>query len=100
MKENLENGILDQASALLASVEIDIGRLQAEKEKRFPNLTDAEFARLLGVKPATYSDYKNSKQATPSLHVAIRAALALGLDLRHLVPQTPNIEEFFSANLR
>lgn len=89
-----------QAFALLESIEIDMDRLQAEKQKKFPHLTDAQFAELLGVKPATYSDYKNSKQAKPSLQVAIRAALILDFDLRRLVPQADMLTQFFSQNLR
>jgi transcriptional regulator with XRE-family HTH domain len=89
-----------QAFALLDSIQIDMDRLQAEKQRKLPHLTDAQFAELLGVKPATYSDYKNSKQAKPSLQVAIRASLLLDFDLRLLVPQAAALTEFFSQNLR
>lgn len=89
-----------QAFALLDSIEIDMDRLQQEKEKKFPHLTDTQFAELLGVKPTTYSDYRNSKQAKPSLRVAIRAALILDFDLRCLVPQADALMHFFSQNIR
>jgi|SRR5882672_8646838 len=89
-----------QAFALLETIEIDMDRLQQEKERKFPHLTDTQFAELIGVKPATYSDYRNSKQAKPSLRVAIRAALVLDFDLRYLVPQADALTQFFSQNLR
>ena len=97
----IEDGKLPtkQAFALLDSIEIDMHQLQREKEKKLPHLSNAQFARLLGVKPATYSDYRN-KQAKPSLSVAIRAALILDFDLRLLVPQADTLITFFSQNLR
>lgn len=94
------NQFSERAFALLDSIEIDMGRLHEEKQKKFPHLTDTQFAELLGVKPATYSDYKNSKQAKPSLPVAIRAALILDFDLRRLVPQADTLTQFFSKNIR
>src|SRR5262245_37896846 len=82
-----EKQLTRQAIALLDSIEIDMDRLQAEKQKKLPPLTNTQFAELLGVKTATYSDYKNSKQAKPSLPVALRAALILDFDLRLVVPR-------------
>lgn len=92
--------IIEQAVELLDSISIDFERLQERKRKLYPQLSDAQFARILGITPATYSDYKNKKAATPSLKVGLKAALALKLDLRKLVPQADQIEIFFAQNLR
>lgn len=100
MSKRESKDVLEQASSLLDSIEIDFEKLQARKREVFPLLPDSQFAKLLGITPTTYSDYKNKKAATPSLKVGLKAALVLGLDLRSLVPQYPQIEDFFSQNLR
>ncbi len=91
---------IEKASDLLDSIEIEFGSLQEKKRQLYPALSDAQFARLLGVTPATYSDYKTKKAATPSLKVGLKAAFALGLDLRNMVPDAAKIEDFFAENLR
>jgi transcriptional regulator with XRE-family HTH domain len=94
------NHIADEAVDLLNSIRIDFEKLQERKRELYPLLPDAQFARLLGVTPATYSDYKNKKAATPSLKVGLKAALVLRFDLRDLVPEAGEIENFFAQNLR
>jgi transcriptional regulator with XRE-family HTH domain len=94
------NYIADEAVNLLDSIRIDFEKLQERKRELYPLLPDAQFARLLGITPATYSDYKNKKAATPSLRVGLKAALVLRFDLRELVPQAGEIETFFARNLR
>jgi transcriptional regulator with XRE-family HTH domain len=94
------NYIDDEAVDLLDSIRIDFEKLQERKRELYPLLPDAQFAKLLGVTPGTYSDYKNKKAATPSLRVGLKAALVLRFDLRELVPQAVEIETFFARNLR
>src|SRR5262245_15413575 len=94
------NHIADEAIDLLNSIRIDFEKLQERKRELYPLLPDAQFARLLGVAPTTYSDYKNKKAATPSLKVGLKAALILRFDLRELVPEAGEIENFFARRLR
>src|SRR5262245_18415821 len=94
------NHIADRTVNLLDSIRIDFERLQERKRELYPLLPDAQFARLLGITPATYSDYKNKNAAIPSLRVGLNAALVLSFDLRELVPQAGEIETFCALNLR
>lgn len=85
----------------LTLIQIDWNRLQKRKQKLYPQMTDSEFAELIGVTPATYSDYKSTKKAAlPSLKVALVASFALRLDLRNLVSNAEEIKHFFAENIR
>ena len=75
---------------------IDFSPINKAKQAKYPDMSDTEFAKMLGVKQGTYSDYKNQKGAIPSLQVALTAAIILDLDLRELVPQRNALANFFA----
>lgn len=73
-------------------LQINMAIVQTRKEKMFPDLSDADFAAMIGVTPATFCDYKSeTKKALPSLPVALAMALLLKLDLRKLVANADEI---------
>lgn len=64
----------------------------ARKKKLFPQLTDADFAAMIGITHGTFCDYKaKDKTVLPSLPVALMMALVLKLDLRKLVANADEI---------
>ena len=73
-------------------LEINMQVVQRRKERMYPDLSDADFAAMVGVTPATFCDYKSeTKKALPSLPVALAMALLLKLDLRKLVANADDI---------
>ena len=76
-------------------VTINFQPVDTARRERFPSLTDERFAKMLGITPATYSDYKN-RGTVPSLEIALTAAIALDLDLRVLVSERAVVDSFFS----
>lgn len=64
---------------------INFAPVLAAKAARFPDMTDAEFAVMVGVTPSTWSDY-NKRGTVPSLLVALTFAKVLDLDLLALLP--------------
>lgn len=73
-------------------LQINMAVVQARKDRLYPDLSDADFAAMIGVRPGTFCDYKSeSKPALPSLPVALMMALVLKLDLRKLVVNADEI---------
>lgn len=90
-----------QAAELLAGVEVDFSLLQEKKNAKLPGLSDADFAKIIGIKPSTLCDYKNpAKKARPSLLVAVRASLALGVDWKSFVPGWQTIQNDLAEIIR
>ena len=90
-----------QAAELLKNVGVDFSLVQKEKNAKLPGLSDADFAKIIGVNPSTFCDYKNpSKNASPSLIVAVRASLALQTDWKKFVPDWEEIEKTFVEIIR
>lgn len=90
-------GIVQQYAELLNKVEVDISVLQDEKNSKLPHLTNADFAKIIGIEPTTFCDYKSSnKKATPSLLVTLKASLILRMDMRKLVSNWADIEKEFA----
>ena len=100
MSRKITHDVLVRAMEILDQVQVEFTVVQERKEAMYPSLSDAQFARLLGITPATYNDYKSKKAATPSLKVGLKAAFALELDLRSLVSEAEKIKVFFNQNLR
>jgi transcriptional regulator with XRE-family HTH domain len=86
-------------NAAAPRVTINFQPVDMARRERFPSLTDEQFAKMLGITPATYSDYKN-RGTVPSLEVAVTAAIALDLDLRVLASERASVDSFFSSQLR
>lgn len=82
-------------------LQINMQFVQRRKEKLYPDLSDADFAAMIGITPATFCDYKSeTKKALPSLPVALAMALLLKFDLRKLVANTDEIVSRLKENAK